>query len=129
MAHFARLDENNVVVEVLVVDNSAIQNLDFPESEPVGAAYLNSFLPAATWKQTSYNNNFRFRYAGLGYTFHLECGAHGGFATPPEYDYFVFDVATCSWIPPVPKPDNVNSYYWDDATRLWIKQPSLDVIG
>lgn len=129
MAHFARLDENNVVVEVLVVSNDDINNLPFPESEPVGAAYLNSFLPAATWKQTSYNSNFRFRYAGLGYTFHPECGTHGGFAMPPEYDYFVFDVSTCFWIPPVPKPDNVNSYYWDDVTRSWIKRPSLDVIG
>jgi hypothetical protein len=129
MAHFARLDENNVVVEVLVVSNDDINNLPFPESEPVGAAYLNSFLPAATWKQTSYNNNFRFFYAGLGYTFHPECGVHGGFSMPPEYDYFVFDIPTCSWIPPVPKPDNVSSYYWDDVTRSWIKQPSLDVIG
>lgn len=129
MAHFARLDENNVVVEVLVVDNSAIQNLDFPESEPVGAAYLNSFLPAATWKQTSYNNNFRFRYACIGHTFYPECGAHGGFAAPPDYNYFVFDAATCAWIPPIPYPTDGNSYYWADTSRLWIKVPSLDVIG
>jgi hypothetical protein len=80
MAHFAKLDENNVVLEVHVVNNDDIQNLPFPQSEAVGIAFLNSFLPAATWKQTSYNNNFRFRYAGIDGTFHPECGEYGGFA-------------------------------------------------
>jgi S-adenosylhomocysteine hydrolase len=50
MAHFARLDENNIVLEVIVVNNDDIQNLPFPESESVGIAYLNSFLPEANWK-------------------------------------------------------------------------------
>lgn len=129
MAHFARLDENNVVTEILVVDNSAIGDLAFPESEPVGAAYLNSFLPEGNWKQTSYNNNFRFNYAGIGYTFHPECGTHGGFSAPPEYEYFVFDVASCAWIPPIAYPTDGNNYYWDDAIRNWRKLPSLTTIG
>jgi hypothetical protein len=69
MAHFAQLDASGTVIEVLVVDNAAIDNLPFPESEPVGIAYLNSFLLPAIWKQTSYNSNFRTRYAGIGYTY------------------------------------------------------------
>lgn len=129
MAHFARLDENNVVTEVLVVDNADVGNLPFPESEAVGETFLNSFLPAAVWKQTSYNNNFRYRYAGVGYIFHPECGEHGGFSVPPEYDYFVFDTTSCAWIPPIPYPADGNSYYWEDATRAWVKQPSLTTIG
>ncbi|NBS71450.1 hypothetical protein EBT31_21445, partial [bacterium] len=107
----------------------AIQNLSFPESEPAGATYLNSFLPPATWKQTSYNHNFRFRYAGIGYKFYPECGDHGGFSAPPEFDYFVFDVSRCAWIPPVPYPTDGNDYYWEDAKRSWVKAPSLTVIG
>lgn len=129
MAHFASIDSNNVVTEVLVVDNSDIGDLAFPESEAVGAAFLNSFLPIATWKQTSYNNNFRFRYAGIGYTFHPECGEHGGFAAPAEYDYFIFDVASCAWVPPIPYPTNGFEYYWDDVSRNWIKIPTMTTIG
>ena len=128
MAHFAQLDENNVVTHVLVVDNNDIQNLPFPESEAVGIAYLNSFLPEARYVQTSYSGGFRFRYAGIGFTFHPECGEHGGFAAPARFDYFIFDQTTCSLIPPVPKPTD-GSYYWDDPTRSWIKEPSVTVIG
>ena len=129
MAHFAKLDENNIVLEVHVVNNDDIQNLPFPESETVGIAYLNSFLPEANWKQTSYNNNFRFRYAGIGHTFHPECGEHGGFAEPPMLEYFIFDETTCSWVPPVPYPVDGFEYYWNDATRSWTKVPITTVIG
>lgn len=123
MAHFAKLDENNVVVEVIVVSNDDIQNLPFPESEPVGIAYLNSFLPEATWKQTSYNNNFRFRYASIGDTFHSECGEHGGFAKPkPKYN-FIWDTKNCAWIPPVPYPADDNGYYWDIHKEQWCPNP------
>lgn len=129
MAHFAQLDENNIVTAVLVVSNDDIQNLPFPESEPLGAAFLQNLIPNTVWKQTSYNNNFRFRYAGIGWMFHPECGEHGGFAAPAEYDYFVFDATTCSWIPPVPYPVDGFKHYWNDATRAWIKVPVTTVIG
>jgi len=129
MAHFAQLDENNIVTAVLVVSNDDLQNLPFPESEPLGVTFLQNLLPATMWKQTSYNHNFRFRYAGIGHTFHPECGEHGGFTAPAEYDYFVFDEATCSWIPPVPYPVDGFDYYWNDVTRSWTKVPTTTVIG
>lgn len=70
MAHFAKLDENNVVLEVIVVNNEVIQNLPFPESEPLGVAFCKSLYGEATvWKQTSYNASFRKNYAGVGYTY------------------------------------------------------------
>lgn len=119
MAHFAKLDENNIVLEVHVVNNDDIQNLPFPESEAVGIAYLNSFLPPATWKQTSYNHNFRFKYAGIGDTFHPECGEHGGFAYKKIVDYFVWDESKCSWVPPVSYPTDGKEYYWDYQTKEW----------
>jgi hypothetical protein len=129
MAHFAQIDGNNVVQSVLVVSNNDVGNLEFPESEPIGIAFLDNLLPDHRWLQTSYNNNFRVRYAGIGYTFHAECGEYGGFAPPADYDYFVFDETTCSFIPPIPYPDDGYAYYWDDATRSWIKLPALTVIG
>lgn len=70
MAHFAKLDANNVVTEVIVVNNAVVENLPFPESEPLGVAFCQSIFGAdTTWKQTSYNNNFRVRYASPGYKF------------------------------------------------------------
>jgi hypothetical protein len=85
MAHFAKLDENNIVLEVVVLNNAVVQDLSFPESEPLGVAFLHSLYgDNAVWKQTSYNNNFRGHYAGIGYI----------------YD-FVNDV----FIDPTPPPD------------------------
>ena len=137
MAHFAKLDENNNVVDVLVVNNSDVDNLPFPDSEPVGIAYLNSFLPPATYAQTSYNGNFRVRYAGIGDVFYPDCTAtpYGGFGNQKQYPDFVFDEATCLWIPPVPYPQDGYVYYWDDAQHAWILAPiqpasgSVTIIG
>jgi len=120
MAHFAKLDENNVVLEVIVISNDDIQNLPFPQSEAVGIAFLNSFLPAATWKQTSYNSKFRFRYAYVGGTFHAECGEHGGFAHPKLADNFIWDEPTCSWIPPVSYPTDGYFYTWSLDLNKWV---------
>lgn len=68
MAHFAQLDENNFVLQVVVVSNDVVQNLPFPESEPLGVAFCQSLYGENTnWKQTSYNDNFRSTYAGIGF--------------------------------------------------------------
>jgi hypothetical protein len=67
MAHFAQLDETNFVINVIVINNATIDNLPFPESEPVGVAFCQSLYGANTiWKQTSYNANFRVNYATVG---------------------------------------------------------------
>lgn len=123
MAHFARLDENNIVVEVLVVSNADIQDLPFPVSEEVGVSYLNSFLPVSTWKQTSYNGNFRFRYAGIGDTFHAECGEYGGFAKERPSEDFLWDASQCAWIPPIPYPTDGVEYFWSFEKKQWSPVP------
>lgn len=70
MAHFAQLDANNVVTEVIVVNNAVVEDLSFPESEPLGVAFCQSLYGADTvWKQTSYNNKFRGTYAGIGFLY------------------------------------------------------------
>ena len=129
MAHFAQLNENNIVTNVLVVSNDDIQNLPFPQSEPIGVVFLQNLFPNTTWKQTSYNNNFRFKYAGIGYEFHSECGTYGGFSTPPDYSYFIFQESTCSWISSVPYPNDGFEYYWNHSKYSWIKIPTTTVIG
>jgi hypothetical protein len=69
MASFVKLDENNIVVDGLAVHNDVVNNLPFPESEPLGVEFLTNLLGAFDWKQTSYNANFRKNYAGIGYTY------------------------------------------------------------
>ena len=73
MAHFARLDENNTVVEVIVVSNDDILDEQGNESEEKGIEFCKSILgPDTIWKQTSYNHNFRGRYAGIGMIYDQE---------------------------------------------------------
>jgi hypothetical protein len=69
MAHFARLDHNNVIGAVIVVNNEDCGGGDFPESEPIGQAFIASLGLTGTWLQTSYHANFRQAYAGIGYAY------------------------------------------------------------
>jgi hypothetical protein len=70
MAHFAQLDENNIVTQVIVVSNDDIKDSEGNESELTGIAFCKSLLgPNTIWKQTSYNNSIRKNYAGIGFTY------------------------------------------------------------
>jgi len=71
MAHFAKV-ENNIVQEVIVVANSDCGGGEFPESEPIGQAFIASLGLVGEWLQTSYHANFRGAYAGIGYTYDAE---------------------------------------------------------
>jgi len=68
MAHFAQM-VNNSVTAVIVISNSDCDNLPFPESEPVGQAFIASLGLEGEWLQTSYSGSFRNRYAGIGFLF------------------------------------------------------------
>ena len=71
MAHFAKI-ENGIVEQIIVISNDVCgePTLTFPETESAGRAFIaNTLKFAGTWKQTSYNNNFRGTYAGMGYTY------------------------------------------------------------
>jgi len=69
MAHFAQVDGNNVVRNVIVINNSDCGGGDFPDSEPIGQAFIASIGIEGDWLQTSYNGNFRGQYAGQGMTY------------------------------------------------------------
>ena len=119
MAYFAKLDGNNMVLDVNVVDNQDVQNLPFPESEAVGVEFLKQWSGGYTnWKQTSYNSNFRKNYAGIGFTYNV---LRDAFIPPKPHLSWVLVEETCLWAPPVPRP-NINgteSYIWDEATISW----------
>lgn len=67
MAHFAKV-ENGIVVQVIVVNNEVLEDKEFPEAEPLGQEFIASLGLDGEWLQTSYNNNFRGKFAGIGYT-------------------------------------------------------------
>jgi hypothetical protein len=99
MAHFSRLDENNVVTQVIVVANEDTTDTNGVEVEEIGVAFCKKLLGAETnWKQTSYNNNFRVRYAGIGYSFSEELNA---FIPPSPFPSWVLVEETADWVSPL----------------------------
>jgi hypothetical protein len=82
MANFAQIDNSNIVREVIVISNGDCDNLPFPESEPIGQAFIASLGFSGEWLQTSYNGNFRGTFAGLGFTFNASLGEYGEFVPP-----------------------------------------------
>jgi hypothetical protein len=118
MAHFAQLDNNNIVTNILVVANEDILDDNGQESESKGIEFLkNLFGEDTNWIQTSYNNNFRKRYAGLGSTYD---SINDVFINQKPYNSWLLDETTYDWKPPVPAPvDNENRYYWNEETTSW----------
>ncbi len=117
MAHFAKLDSNNIVIKIHKVDNDVILKADNTESESKGKQFLNSLHGTATWKQTSYNNNFRKNFARVGYTYD---STRDAFISPKPYSSWVLNESTCRWEAPVPHPDNNQMCEWDEDNEQWI---------
>jgi len=122
MAHFAKLDENNLVLEVIVVADS-----DAP-TEAKGQTFLqNLYKNTITYKQTSYNTiagehklggtAFRKNYAGVGYTYDASKDA---FIPPKPFNSWTLNEDTCQWEAPVAYPDDGKSYVWKEDTQTWI---------
>ena len=120
MAHFAQLDENNVVTQVIVIHNNELLD-NGEESEAKGLAFCQVLFPGLHWKQTSYNGNFRKNYAGIGYTylpFPID-----GFAPPRPYPSWNLNPDTCHWVAPLPYPADGLVYAWDEAIGNWQMRP------
>ncbi len=116
MAYFAKLDENNVVLEVHVVHNNELL-VDGVESEAKGVEFLVNWSGGYTlWKQTSFNARIRKNAAGVGYTYDPDRDA---FIPPKPYPSWVLDEQTCQWNPPIQYPSDGNRYEWDEQTTSW----------
>ena len=117
MAHFARIDENNIVDLVITVDNKNLLNNDGVEDENVGIVFLKGlYVEDYTWVQTSYNNNMRKNYAGMGYTYDESRDA---FIEPKPYDSWVLNEETCKYDPPISAPLDGKMYDWNEDTTSW----------
>lgn len=111
MAHYAFLDENNIVTEVIVgIDETELIEGKDPET------WYGEFR-GQTCKRTSYNNNIRYNYAGIGYTYDEERDA---FIAPKPFESWVLDESTCRWEAPVPYPEDGNDYTWDEESTSWV---------
>lgn len=123
MAHFAELDANNIVLRVVVVGNKDTADANGVEKEYIGAAFCERLF-SGTWKQTSYNGNFRKNYAGIGYTYDAQRDA---FIPPQPYASWVINEQTCLWEAPVPMPSDAGTgeppklYVWDEPTTSWVE--------
>jgi hypothetical protein len=118
MANFAQL-ENNKVVQVICVHNNELLDENGVESEEKGIVFCkNIFGENTVWKQTSYNNNIRKNFAGIGYTYDK---IRDAFIPPKAYLSMIFDEQTCTWIFPVPYPTDNKVYEWDEITTSWIE--------
>ena len=106
MAHFAKLDANNLVTQVIVVANEDTADSSNVETESIGVAFCQKLMGASTnWKQTSYNNSFRGNYAGIGYTYisnvaTLGVGSTDIFISQQPHDSWAVGVGTAQWYPP-----------------------------
>ena len=128
MAHFAQLDENNVVTQVIVVGNSDTADVNGVESENIGVAFCQSLLGAETnWKQTSYNGNMRGNYAGIGMTFMtgvatLGVGSTDVFISQQPHASWTISTTEARWEAPLTVPTLTDeqraagsSYTWDES--------------
>lgn len=117
MAHFAKLDADNKVIHVSVVDNSVITDDNGVENEQLGIEYLTNVHGYSKWKQTSYHGNIRKQYAGIGYSYDPERDA---FIPPQPFSNWLLDEETLNWVPPVPKPtDKSVDWVWDNEDGKW----------
>lgn len=117
MAHFAELDANNIVLRVIVVDNKDTSNADGIEREEIGIAFCERLL-GGTWKQTSYNGNFRKNFAGIGYAYRADINA---FVPPQPYPSWTLN-ADANWQAPVAMPTDGQMYSWNELAQAWEAQ-------
>lgn len=116
MAHFAQLDENNKVLNVIAVANDVTHDESGVEQEFLGIAYCKELFGQDTkWVQTSYNGNFRNKYAGIG-DLYLE--DRDVFLTPISYPSWTLHPTEPRWVPPIPEPEGLHN--WDEETQTWI---------
>jgi len=119
MAHFAELNENNIVLRVVVIDD---------KYEQEGIEWCENFFNGGIWIQTSYTGSIRKNYAGIGYTYDPNRDA---FIAPKPFDSFIINEETCQWEPPIPFPMTYkyveeldgkqhDKYQWDEETLSWI---------
>lgn len=122
MAHYARVNQENIVTYVTPIPNEMITDENGVEHEHRALSHLYETIPDSKndrWIKTSYNNNFRNKFAGRGDTWMENLNA---FISPQPYPSWSLNTSTCKWEPPVPMPENVETgseYVWNEDIGNW----------
>ena len=131
MAHFAKLDKENTVIDILKVDNDLIKDSNGVEQESIGIQKLQEGNPNYDFVQTSYNTEanehrnggtpFRKNYAMMGGTYDADKDAF--IDVKPPFASWQLNEETCVWEAPVPMPDDheTNPVVWDEANQEWVE--------
>jgi hypothetical protein len=116
MAYFAKLGTGNIVEQVISINNSVITDSNGIEQEKLGNDFINKLYNTRdVWKQTSYNNNFRKNFAGIGFQYDQTRDA---FIAPKPFNSWVLNENTCCWESPTPEPQD-GKYRWNENTLTW----------
>lgn len=118
MAHFAKLNDNNEVVQVVVVNNDVI-TVDGNESEQAGIDFLTETFGYSNWKQTSFNATFRKNYAGTGMIYDATRDA---FMSRQPYPSWTLNETTCQWEAQVSRPTDEKDYVWSESEDTWVER-------
>jgi hypothetical protein len=121
MAHFVEINEDGIVLRGIVVSNSDTADADGNEVEGIGAEFCKKLL-GGKWVQTSYNNNIRYNYAGIGYHYDKQKDA---FIAPQPYPSWQLD-ENMRWEAPVEMPTDGGFYRWDEETTSWVEREEND---
>lgn len=116
MAHFAEINETDIVTRVIVVANADTADADGNEVESIGQAFCTDLL-GGSWLQTSYNSTIRQHYAGIGYSYRADIDA---FVAPQPFPSWSLD-EDANWKAPTPMPDDGKRYTWSEETQSWIE--------
>jgi len=115
VAYFAKLNEENIVTQVIVVANEDTVDQNGIEDEAIGVAFCTNLF-GGTWKQTSYSGNIRKNYAGIGFKYDANLDA---FVPPQPYASWTLDETTAKWKAPVDYPVDGKSYDWNELIQSW----------
>ena len=117
MAYFAKLGTGNIVEQVISINNAVITDANGIEQEQLGVDFINKLYNTRdVWKQTSYNNNIRKNYAGIGYQYDQTRDA---FIAPKPFNSWILNEDTCKWEAPVAYPTDGGTYIWNEQIKNW----------
>lgn len=116
MAHFAEIDENNIVQRVIVVSNDCMNDMNGNEREHLGQNFLENLFGAGRYIQTSYSSSFRAKFATIGDEWRADLDA---FVSPKPYPSWTLNTTTCRYEAPVAIPDDGRGYMWDEDNQTW----------
>lgn len=116
MAHFAKLNNENIVEDVIVVNNNVLLDDNGVEQEKLGIDLCKHIYNYQNFKQTSYNGSFRYNFASKGFVYDE---VRDAFIPPKPFESWILNEETCTWNPPIERPSDDTRYTWNEENVRW----------